>query len=170
MSNRVSCSISFMNKTVSFIRLKVLYEESMSLVEATSCYFDGDGRSLSKSLPRAASALYDSESICLTTRLMQMVSWILLQRALENREMSLEQVIMEKKKIKFDSSDPDFTITGWNDVPYFFRNLVERSIQLQNRIILLDKEIYSTNFDFISSKPNHVQTQIKLLEACFGNF
>ncbi|MBL0848937.1 MAG: DUF1465 family protein [Candidatus Liberibacter ctenarytainae] len=169
MSNRVSGSISFMSRTVSSIRLKILYTESMSLVEETSHYFDKEGGTLSKTLPRAVSGLYVSESVLLTTRLMQMVSWLLMQRALENGEMSLEQVIMEKKKIQFDSSDVGGFSAEWNEMPCFFRNLVERSLQLQKRIILLDKEIYDPYFQYSSHKPNHVQTQIQLLESCFGN-
>ncbi|CAL9915674.1 regulator of CtrA degradation [Candidatus Liberibacter solanacearum] len=170
MSNRISGAISFIDRTVSSIRLKVLYKECMSLVEETSCYFDEEGLSLSKTLSRVVSSLYTSESVLLTTRLMQMVSWLLLRRALEDGNMTLEQVIAEKKKIKFDSSHLDYTIPEWSDLPYFFRNLVERSLQLQKRVVLLDKEIYWTDLNDVSHKPNHVQTQIKLLEACFENF
>ncbi|AKK20264.1 DUF1465 family protein [Candidatus Liberibacter africanus] len=171
MSNRISGSISFINRTVSSIRLKVLYEESVHLIEETSLYFDREGKVLSKTLPPVVVNLYTSESILLTTRLMQMVSWLLLQRALEDGDMSLEQVISEKDKIKFDYSHLDYTVTGWNDLPCFFRNLVERSLQLQKRIVLLDQEIYNTNLNDLSLyRSNHVQTQMKLLEACFENF
>ncbi|AHA27404.1 DUF1465 family protein [Candidatus Liberibacter americanus] len=170
MSNLVSGSISFINRTVSSIRLRVLYEESMSLVEEASSYFDEEGLSLSKLLPRVSSSLYISESVLLTTRLMQMISWLLLQRAFEDKEMSLEQVITEKKKIQFNVDEIDYDSPEWNDMPCFFKNLVERSLHLQNRIISLDKEIYGNNFDSFPDNINHVQTQIKLLEACFGNF
>ncbi len=152
------------------MRLKVLYKESIALVEETSCYFDREGHLLSKTLPRAISKLYTSESVLLTTRLMQMVSWLFLQRALEDGNMTLEQVMSEKEKIKFDYSGLDSTVPGWTELPCFFKNLVERSSQLQRRIVLLDQEIYRADFDEISRGPNHVQTQIKLLEACFENF
>ncbi|MBA5723653.1 DUF1465 family protein [Candidatus Liberibacter sp.] len=170
MSGHGTGSISFMGRMVSSIRLKVLYADGMDLVEETSSYFDREGRSLSKELPRIASALYVSESVHLTTRLMQMVSWLLLQRALENGEMSFEQVITERKKIRFDSSDLNRTpAPGWDDIPCFFQNLVESSLRLQRRIMLLDKEIYAGQVEGSSHRPNNVRAQIDLLKTCFGN-
>ncbi|MEG8098744.1 DUF1465 family protein [Candidatus Liberibacter brunswickensis] len=171
MSNRISGSISFMNRTVSSIRLKVLYKECINLIEETSSYFDQEGKLSSKSLPPMVLNLYTSESVLLTTRLMQMVSWLLLQRALEDNDINFEQFISEKNKIKFDYSHLDYTSSEWNDLPCFFRSLVERSLQLQKRIVLLDQEIYNTDLNDPSfHRSNHVQTQIKLLEACFENF
>ncbi len=50
----------------------------MTLVEETADYLDGDGRHAARELPRPASIVYATESMRLTTRLMQLASWLLL--------------------------------------------------------------------------------------------
>ena len=57
------------------------FREGMELVEETAAYLDGEGRRDSKMLSRAAALAYAAESMKLTTRLMQIASWLLVQRA-----------------------------------------------------------------------------------------
>ena len=71
-------TISFAGRAASSTQFKALYSEGMALVEETATYLDGSGRTASKVLPRMASVLYAAESMRLTTRLMQMASWLLL--------------------------------------------------------------------------------------------
>ena len=59
------------------------FREGMELVEETAAYLDGDGRRESKLLSRAAALAYAGESMKLTTRLMQIASWLLVQRAVQ---------------------------------------------------------------------------------------
>src|SRR5689334_24842504 len=87
-----------------------LFRTGMALVEETASYLDGPGRQESKSLPRAAALSYATESMRLTTRLMQLASWLLLHRAVKEGEMSLSQVNQEKTKVKLSptfSADED---------------------------------------------------------------
>ena len=63
------------------------FREGMELVEETAAYLDGEGRRDSKMLSRAAALAYAAESMKLTTRLMQIASWLLVQRAV--REISV---------------------------------------------------------------------------------
>ena len=72
----------------------------MNLVEESATYLDGEGRDHAKALSRTAAMLYGSESMRLTTRLMQLASWLLLQRAANEGEMSRSQLLEEKSKIK----------------------------------------------------------------------
>jgi len=57
------------------------FQEGMALVEETASYLDGPGRQESKSLERRLALGYAGESMRLTTRLMQVASWLLVQRA-----------------------------------------------------------------------------------------
>ena len=75
---------------------KSLYDEGMTLVEHTAEYLDGAGRAEAKKLSRLAATLYAAESMRLTTRLMQVASWLLLQRAANSGEMTRDQVACEK--------------------------------------------------------------------------
>src|SRR4029077_12366566 len=82
-----------------------LFKEGMALVEETAAYLDGLGRQESKKLDRAAALAYATESMRLTTRLMQLASWLLLHRAVNEGEMSLAQANREKTKVKLSSMD-----------------------------------------------------------------
>src|SRR5262249_27252749 len=87
-----------------------LFREGMALVEETAGYLDGPGRRESKVLQRSAALAYATESMRLTTRLMQLASWLLLHRAVNEGEMSLAQANKEKAKVKLatgDGTDPD---------------------------------------------------------------
>src|SRR3569832_450621 len=86
------------NRTVSFGErlanrpaFAELFRTGMPLVEETATYLDGPGRQESKKLARAAALAYATESMRLTTRLMQLASWLLLHRAVKEGEMSLAQ-------------------------------------------------------------------------------
>src|SRR5690606_40115427 len=60
----------------------------ISLIEAVAAYLDAEGRLESRVLPREAGFLYATESMRLTTRLMQLASWLLLQRAVNEDRKS----------------------------------------------------------------------------------
>ena len=60
----------------------------MGLVEETANYLDGQGRVDSRVLDRPGTIAYATESMRLTTRLMQLASWLLLQRAIGSGEVS----------------------------------------------------------------------------------
>ena len=170
MSEQVLNTISFAGHAAASNQFKTLYSEGMMLVEETATYLDGSGRAASKVLPRMASVLYAAESMRLTTRLMQMASWLLLQRAVNNGEMTRDQVINEKNKVRLDSFNVDRNAPGWLDLPESFRDLVERSLRLQNRVALLDREIYRpSEAAKVPDNENSVQAQLNLLRTAFSN-
>jgi regulator of CtrA degradation len=170
MSDQGLNTISFAGRAAASPQFKALYGEGMALVEETAAYLDGPGRAASKVLPRMASVLYAAESMRLTTRLMQMASWLLLQRAVNNGEMSRDQVLSEKSKVRLDGFNVDRSAPGWLDLPEGFRDLVERSLRLQNRVALLDREIYRPNDSHVvPDNENSVRAQLDLLHTAFGN-
>jgi regulator of CtrA degradation len=78
---------------------KGMFREGMALVEETATYLDGDGRRESHRLSRAASLAYATESMRLTTRLMQLASWLLLQRAVNDGDLTPDQASQERAKV-----------------------------------------------------------------------
>jgi regulator of CtrA degradation len=106
---------------------RVLFREGMALVEETASYLDGDGRAESRRLSRAGSLAYATESMRLTTRLMQLASWLLLQRAVNDGEMSIEQAAIEKAKVRLTGFASATEGSGWDDLPERLRDLIERS-------------------------------------------
>ncbi len=91
-----------------------LFRDGMALVEETATYLDGPGRQESKKLERAAALAYATESMRLTTRLMQLASWLLLHRAVKEGEMSLAQANKEKTKVKLTARRYPTIPTIWS--------------------------------------------------------
>lgn len=149
---------------------KQLYDEGMSLVEEAAEYLDGQGRVEAKKMSRVAATLYAAESMRLTTRLMQVASWLLLQRAANSGEMTRDQVASEKGKVRLDTASARDDALGWPELPEAFRALVRRSLSLQTVVRRVDEEIYG---GAEAAQPprrsvNPVSDQIVLLKTAFG--
>ena len=65
-------TIDFGSRFAGSETFRTLFREGMALVEETASYLDGPGRAESRGLGRAASLIYATESMRLTTRLMQL--------------------------------------------------------------------------------------------------
>ena len=144
-----------------------LFRDGMALVEETATYLDGPGRAESKSLERAAALAYATESMRLTTRLMQLASWLLLHRAVKEGEMSLAQANKEKTKVKLsaaDTHDPH----NIELLPETLRELIGRSQALQGKVRRLDTNIHNRVPDASVPAMNPVERQLGLLKAAFG--
>ncbi len=149
---------------------KPLYDEGMQLVEQAAEYLDGEGRAEAKSLSRVAATLYAAESMRLTTRLMQIASWLLLQRAANSGEMTRAQVASEKAKVRLDTLSAAQESASWPELPEAFRDLVSRSLSLQGVVRRMDEEIYGEDKpDQGSVVVNPVNDQISLLNTAFSH-
>ena len=158
--------VSFGARLASSQAFADLFRDGMALVEETATYLDGPGRAESKKLERAAALAYATESMRLTTRLMQLASWLLLHRAVKEGEMSLAQANKEKTKVKLattDSHDPN----NIELLPVMLRELIERSQALQVKVRRLDSTIHNIAADQAPSI-NPVERQMGLLKAAFG--
>nr|WP_199223349.1 DUF1465 family protein [Oricola cellulosilytica] len=167
-----SNTINFIERKASSAAFKKLYADGMGLVEETAAYLDGDGRTAAKQLGRVAATLYAAESMRLTTRLMQIASWLLLQRALNSGEMSREQMMSEKQKIRLDTSSAKADVVGWNELPDPFKLLVTRSLRLQTYVHRLDRDLFSedeTVDEEYASDENPVGSQLELLRTAFAH-
>ena len=146
---------------------QTLFEEGMALVEETAIYLDGEGRTEAKHLERPASLAYATESMRLTTRLMQLASWLLLQRAVNDGEMSKEQAGSEKNKVRLDRLSSATQSPVWDELPKSLTDLISRSIRLQERIVHIDKMLYSDQ-PAQDASGNPVAAQLDQLQAAFG--
>jgi regulator of CtrA degradation len=144
-----------------------LFREGMALVEMTAAYLDGPGRKEAKGLDRSAALAYATESMRLTTRLMQLASWLLLHRAVKEGEMSLAQANKEKTKVKLAAGEPGDPETI-KVLPERLRVLIDRSKKLNDQVRRLDANIYAP--PLAPDKPqgsNPVVRQLGLLKAAF---
>jgi regulator of CtrA degradation len=132
-------AISFAEKMVASEGFKALFSEGMALVEATASYLDGDGRKESRELQRGAALAYASESMRLTTRLMQITSWLLLQRAVNEGELTRMEAETEHRKVKLQPSETASAPEMLALLPAKLNELIQQSIRLQARIVKLDE-------------------------------
>lgn len=150
---------------------KRLYNEGMGLVEEAAEYLDGEGRAAAKTLSRVGSTLYAAESMRLTTRLMQIASWLLLQRAANSGEMTRDQVAAEKTKVRLDTASARNDTPGWSELPDAFRQIVDHSLRLQALVRRVDDQVYGEE-DRSYLAPmrtgNPVSDQINLLQTAFA--
>jgi regulator of CtrA degradation len=118
---------------------RALFREGMGLVEETAAYLDGPGREESRKLDRPGSLAYASESMRLTTRLMQIASWLLVQRAVAEGEISAGQALQEKNRVRLTAQDPARTRTDVDVLPERLRDLIGLAARMHARILHLDQ-------------------------------
>src|SRR5690242_21017687 len=140
-SQSESALVLFSERLTNSAAFGALFREGMDLVEETAAYLDGDGRGQAKALERSVSLTYATESMRLTTRLMQLASWLLLHRAVKEGEMTLAQAGKEKSKVKLAAGDAHDS-TNLELVPVALRDLIERSRKLYANVRRLDATIY----------------------------
>ena len=98
-------AIPFIHRLALSGAFKDLFREGMALVEEAASYLDGPGRVESRALPRPAGLAYSTESMRLTTRLMQVASWLLLQRAVNEGELTSTQAQAERIRVKLSRQE-----------------------------------------------------------------
>jgi regulator of CtrA degradation len=157
--------VSFGERLATSPVFATLFRDGMALVEETASYLDGPGRQESKKLPRAAALTYATESMRLTTRLMQLASWLLLHRAVKEGEMSLAQASKEKTKVRLATGDRGDAQT-LALLPERLQQLIARSKKLQTDVMRLDATIHAP-MAMPRTWSNPVERQLGLLKAAF---
>jgi regulator of CtrA degradation len=123
------------------------FQEGMELVEETAAYLDGAGRQDSKLLSRGAALAYAGESMRLTTRLMQVASWLLVQRAVREGDMSAAEAFNDRYRLIEPRAEPP-------------------SDAEDERVLHLDRRMYLQSADDVE---HPVLAQHERLAAAFGH-
>ena len=153
------------------------FADGMELVEDAAGYLDGPGRQDSKLLSRQAALAYAGESMRLTTRLMKLASWLLVQRAVREGNMTVKEACEPRYRLTEDedlrgaptvsaavpaSQDPLLA-----ELPSGILNLSERSERLYVRVMHLDRQMYIETTD--DDRPHPVMAQMDRLREAFGD-
>jgi regulator of CtrA degradation len=120
---------------------RALFREGMALVEETAAYLDGPGREESRALQRQAALSYASESMRLTTRLMQIASWLLVQRAVAEGEITPVQALQERNRVHLHQTESASPLADFEALPENLKTLIGLSTRLHARIQHLDRLI-----------------------------
>ncbi|BCM84816.1 AraC family transcriptional regulator [Methylobacterium indicum] len=147
---------------------KLLFREGMTLVEETAAYLDGPGRDESRLLARHAALTYASESMRLTTRLMQIASWLLVQRAVSEGELSLSEAAEEKTRVRLTTAETNEAAPVLvAELPLSLQALIGQSKRLHARILHLDRLI-SDDRPTPEPRVSPVFAQHDMLRVAFG--
>lgn len=138
------------------------FREGMELVEETAAYLDGEGRRESRILSRSAALAYAAESMKLTTRLMQIASWLLVQRAVREGDMTPETACEPRYRLNERKIDAE---PSHAELPIALVEYLVRSEKLFDRALYLDRRMYLDGQDETPANP--VLSQLGMLEAAF---
>ena len=161
-------TVSFGAKFAQSDQFKTVFREGMALVEAAATYLDGDGRKEARKLQPPLSLAYATESMRLTTRLMQLASWLLIRRAVSEGELTLEQAFEEQRKIRLPNKASEQMSRDFNALPPRLRELIEQSVKLQERIVRLDQMLGLEQESMPGQSAHPVSSQLSRLRAAFG--
>lgn len=153
-------------RALEFARSEVFertFKEGMGLVEEAAAYLDGPGRAASKRLSRAAALAYAGESMRLTTRLMQVASWLLVQRALRDGEIPIAEASSEKYRLIARETQAGASFAGSGDLPEALKALIIRGEAIHERVRRLDEIMFQD-----SGAANPVSEQMAKLRDVFG--
>jgi len=142
------------------------FSEGMELVEETAAYLDGEGRRDSKLLSRAGALAYAGESMRLTTRLMQVASWLLVQRAIREGDMDAREACLARYRIGAQSVCRGESGESLDEMPIGLMDLLERSGRLYERVMHLDQRMFLD--PPANEKAHPVRSQLERLQAAFG--
>ncbi|MEZ6024232.1 MAG: DUF1465 family protein [Hyphomonadaceae bacterium] len=139
------------------------FKEGMALVEETAAYLDGPGRAASKRLSRGAALAYAGESMRLTTRLMQVASWLLVQRAVRDGEIHMAEAASEKYRLISRDAQPATGFANSDELPEALKALIIRGGAIYERVRRLDETMYEGN----GEAANPVNDQMAMLTEAF---
>jgi regulator of CtrA degradation len=162
-----SVTVSFGAKFARSEQFKTVFREGMALVEAAAAYLDGDGRKEARKLRPPHSLAYATESMRLTTRLMQLASWLLIRRAVSEGELTPEQAVEEQRKIKLPGAGADQPTRDLAALPERLRDLIEQSVKLQERVVRLD-QMLDFNQPAAAGEVHPLSSQLSRLREAFG--
>jgi regulator of CtrA degradation len=148
-----------------------IFKNGMALVERTAAYLDGQGRKEAKTLKPALSALYASESMRLTTRLLELASWLLIRRGLRSGDMSAAEADRKRQRIKLRPLGRPSHVQNFDELPATLRALIEESFELNDRVMRIDTAIEGSRTapdSPMSATMNPVAAQMAQLTNAFG--
>lgn len=143
-------------------RFLALFSDANRLVEETAAYLDGEGRHEAASLAHEAAHAYAQEGMRLTTRLMRLMSWLILRRAVADGDMSVEEADYERRK-SMGFVEPTPTLEIIAILPVQLGALIGAAARLELRILHIDA---SETID--APRPSPVRRELGLLRAAFS--
>lgn len=175
-SSRVrGVTISFGERFAASDQFDAIFREGMALVERAAAYLDGPGRKEAKALAGPAAMLYASESMRLTTRLLELASWLMIRRSFKEGEITAEQLARKRERVRLTEPGRISHVKGFDALPAGLQELIRASFALNDRIVRLDLAMQvrvdnaePADADAVDG-PSPVQAQVAGLERAFSS-
>ncbi|MDX2203513.1 MAG: DUF1465 family protein [Hyphomicrobiaceae bacterium] len=162
-------TVSFGQHFQSSDQFDTIFREGMALVERTAAYLDGNGRKEAKALKGPVAVLYATESMRLTTRLLELASWLMIRRAQKDGEITSEEARSKRDRVRLKATSRPSHVSGYSDLPQGLRDLIDASFALNDRIIQLDRAMEVDLEAPVAATPeNPVSAQMSLLQQAFA--
>lgn len=120
-----------------------MHTEGSELIEAAARFLDGDGRAIARTLTGTAAMAYATESMRLTTRLVQLGRWIKLSRRVATGRISLANAKRERARLTIDMRSKASHNVHFDGLPTELKALVVRSFRLRDTIKRFDDILFS---------------------------
>ncbi|MEM9030953.1 MAG: DUF1465 family protein [Pseudomonadota bacterium] len=167
ISDETSDPISFAQRFARSNSFDSLFRDGMTLVEEVADYLDGEGRKAARGLKPPLSVIYATESMRMTTRLLEAASWLVVQRSLKDGEISPEEAQQKRERVKLRRmSDPE-TIKQFSQLPPGLQALIVRTVALLDRLMQLD-DAFRQSTQPAPDQINPIAGQFQRLTAAFG--
>jgi regulator of CtrA degradation len=160
-------TVSFADRLASSQQFKSLFADGMQLVEDVAAYLDGPGRAQSKLLPRPLALAYAAESMRLTTRLMQIASWLLVQKAVNDGEMDDDRGGRGRQRLNAAGQGIASQASMFSQLPEDLQEFTAQSLRIHARIVHLDAQVQEARSQSLRPALPGVQAQFDLLRRAF---
>src|SRR6476646_3384455 len=130
-------TVSFGEHFAASDQFDAIFKEGMGLVERTAAYLDGPGRKEARALRGPIAVLYATESMRLTTRLLELASWLMIRRALKEGEITTEEARVKRDRVRLRAPGRPSHVKGFTELPEGLQTLIEASFALNDRIVQL---------------------------------
>jgi regulator of CtrA degradation len=168
VSSAGAITISFGERFAASEQFDAIFKQGMGLVERTAGYLDGAGRREARQLRPPLSVLYASESMRLTTRLLELASWLMIRRAQKEGEISAQEARAKRARVRLRGPSRTGHIKGFAELPQGLRALIEESFALNDRIVQLDRAMEVVVGEPLAGAENPVEAQVQRLEQAFA--
>ena len=166
-TDRLGNTVRFADRLASSQQFKSLFADGMQLVEDVAAYLDGPGRQQSKLLPRPLALAYAAESMRLTTRLMQIASWLLVQKAVNDGEMPDDEASRGRQRLTGASQGIASQAVQFSQLPEELQEFTAQSLRIHARIVHLDAQMRGIRSEPVRPAMPGVQAQFDLLRRAF---
>lgn len=159
-------TISFGERFAASEQFDAIFREGMALVERTAVYLDGPGRKEARALDHPVATLYANESMRLTTRLLELASWLMIRRAYKEGEITADELDRKRQRVRLTEPGRIGHVKDFDTLPDGLRRLIVASFALNDRIVKLDQAMQVVVGDPDGESP--VRAQVARLEQAFA--